>query len=200
MSALSELSLPELGSQLAFFTALEKVVKERKGDVRFESERQLRNLNEATGADSIAIKIGDEKVGKLSLTSPGVGISNPDAFAKWAFETGMGHRRLVIDFDDSAFSDESILSELADFIHDKFGGNFARFEYEADDIAKKDLKATMGSVLSKTTGEIVPGAYVKAGYIRCTGCKPEDVGRAMSALGEGQTLGEFLLTEGRGEE
>lgn len=200
MAPISELSLPELSAQLAFLTALEKVVKERKGDVRFESERQLRNLNEVTGADSIAIKIGDEKVGKLSLTSPGVGIGNPDAYAKWAYETGMGHRRLVIDFDDSAFSDESVLNELADYVHDKFGGNYARFEYEADDIAKKDLKPAMGSVLSKTTGEIVPGCYVKQGYVRCSGCKPEDVGRAMSALGDGQTLGEFLLTEGRGGE
>lgn len=193
--AIYDLTLPELGSRLAFLTALEKVVKERKGDVRFETDRQLRNLSETTGVESLALKIGDYKVGKLTMTQPKPAVADQEQYAKWAFSTGAGHRRLVIDFDDSDRTDEEVLTGLAELVHHQFGGNYARFEYEADDIAKKDLQIVAGRVVSKTTGETVPGTYVKGGYTICTGIKPEEVGHAMSMTGYIETVAGFLEGE-----
>lgn len=190
--SLKDYSLPELGEQLSFATAVEKLVKDKKADIRFEVETRLRDLSETTGADSMTLKVADEKVGKASLTQAKPAVNDPDAFGKWAYETGAGHRNLIINLDESPVTDAEIMGLMLKHLHDELGGTAIRVEYTADPVAKKDLEVRKGAVVSRTTGEVVPGTYAKPGYLYVSGCKPAEVGEAMQLAGYSTTVAGYL--------
>lgn len=192
MGALAELTTPQLTEQLAFLTALEKVVKERKGDVRFEVDQRIRQLNDETGVDSLAMHIGGTKVGKVSMTEPKPTVSDPERFGVWAAQYGMAKTFLTVEI-PAGFNDDDQDALIAK-LHEA-GLSHYWFDHKADDHAKDMLTAQGNAVVDKDTGEIVPGTYLKPGYTRVTGCKPEKVGEAMSAIGSDLTVAGFLEGE-----
>lgn len=181
---MGEITIREIGANLAFLTALERAVKDRKAYYRSEGDRQMRNLNAAAGVSSINLSIGEQTVGKMTLTTSTPGICSPDDFAEWATANGMGRCILTIDL---GAGNPALVDEMREAY-----GDAVRVECFADPEARDDLEVRHGEVVSKTTGEIVPGTYAKPGYTRVTGCKPAEVGEAMRLDGNGLTVAALL--------
>lgn len=54
--------------ELAYFTALAKVVNDHVKDLKSEAKGYLAEVAQSTGADRIPIIVGNEKVGQISIT------------------------------------------------------------------------------------------------------------------------------------
>lgn len=186
-------SRKELGTRLAIITAAEKAIKAAKEEVRSEARAMMREAYEEDGISSLDLLIGTTKVGRVGVSKPAVGIYGGSVFANWAVDNNMGSKTMTIDLTGVP---QEQLNELVDLVVGE--GYPYRFDCRADDYAKRALEVKNGHVVDQN-GEIVPGTYVKAKDIRVTGCKPEDVGEAMRALGDTTTIAGLLAPQGGDE-
>ena len=76
------------GKRLAVLVALEKRVKEAAEDAKAEARYELEALYDKTGADRMAITVGDTKVGEVGMShgKPKPVIQSPEKAFKWLDE------------------------------------------------------------------------------------------------------------------
>lgn len=173
---LEELTLAQKGERYAILTAMEKVLKEKKGDTRFSLEQALKQLNQETSADRIPLTVGGKKVGSVSIGEPRVVIDDPQKFGRWAAENKMGHIVLSVDLSEANMDQKALRSICGELR--SYGAKVTK-EYVAHPEAKDSLAIVDGRVICRTTGEFVPGAIAKPAIMHTSGCKPQEVSEAM---------------------
>lgn len=168
----------EVGTRLAVATALDKALRERKAEIRGEADALLRDLSEEAGVSALDLFVGRERVGRLTVGKPSVAIGDPEAYGRWAFDSGMGTARVTVETTDPRAISLAMAAE---------GPNAtATLEYVPDPRLREQLAITGdGQVMCRLTGEVgVPGTYAKEPGTRISGCKPAEVGEAMQLSGQ----------------
>lgn len=178
----------ELNTQMALVAAMKKAVSARYEELRREVSRRLVKIHEAYGANGFDLRIGPNKVGKASFGKPTVGTDALGEYDRWAWETGRGSRELVVEASSHAIPPEA-LDEIRE-IAESYGAD-CHLDYKAFPELTRSLKVS-GETVVDSTGEVVPGAYVKPPNVRITGCKPEEVGEALRLAGEDYTISGLL--------
>ena len=147
--------------ELAVLTAMQKVIKNRLDDLKADAKDNLIRLEEETGADRIALKIGGSKVGEVSITR-----------AHPSIEIDMGAYEDALDF----LGPIGLLETAP-----------AKNWRDAFDIVAGDCGP---EVCYRDTGEIVDWAYVQPGYVKGTTVRVKDaeVKKALPRLGRPDML------------
>lgn len=178
------ISTREMGERLAVAYALKKAADAQASSRDIDSARSamdsaLVKMHEESGVDRIALTVGGVKVGQLSLlTGEGPMITDREAFDAW--EENSGHLRYVPVIDCAKIG-KGTLDRIMDIINAECP-DAVMWNAEADDITAYAVKSGDAAICAET-GEVIPGVswaeFVRG--TRITGCKPEDVSRALSA-------------------
>ena len=147
--------------ELAVLTAMQKVIKNRLDDLKADAKDNLIRLEEETGADRIALKIGGSKVGEVSIMR-----------AHPSIEINAGAYDEALDF----LGPIGLLETApAKSWRDAF-----------DIVAGPDGP----EVCYRDTGEVVTWAYVQPGYVKGTTVRVKDaeVKKALPLLGRPDML------------
>lgn len=167
-----------INQRLAVLTAMQKDVKEAISEVRAEADRATLDLYETTGAKQFTIKLGDVKVGTISVKDGGGSwvVTDRNEFKPWAEENGFIYHDLHV-MEDAY---EDVMACLREAGLD----GFVQSEWFIDDAWKNKLQAN-ASVPVTHDGEIVPGVewFANRPSTMLTGCKPNDVKQAAKSLG-----------------
>lgn len=162
----------------AVLTAIEKMVKARLGERRQDADAAMVELYESTGADRMKIKLGDDEIGTLTLTfsKDAYEVTDAEAFHDFMLAQGLASINKEIR--------PEFMLEAIKRIEDETPGAIRETVVVSKD-ASKLMKRAGDSFVLEGTEAIIPGIAPKPPEIkdtRLTGCEPEKVVSAMSAL------------------
>ena len=173
---------PRLMGELGFLTAAKKQVSNLLNAKRAEAETEFRGMAAYTGMNRADIKIGEAKVGSVTITKPSVKVTNDELFGEIAsdcifegFPAAIRHATFHV-----PDCSEALEEEIQDAIEAIVGHAIdTEYEWKTSKAFLDSLKSIGGNVVAPD-GSVIPGAVFTAGTMRVTGCKPEDVAEAIN--------------------
>ena len=164
---------------VAVLTAMEKIVKERKGELRGECDREMAERYESDGITNRALRVAGQKVGDYTVvfSKPGFAVANRDEFTEFALAYGFASEVRRIRPEYMARAVEIVSEECPEAIET---------EVSVDSGWEKLMTRAGGGATYLDSGEPVPGVvYVPeaASGTRVTGCRPDVVAPLVRSLG-----------------
>lgn len=162
----------------AAMAALEKGLKAQSKETRAEADDEIIRLYEDTGADRVKVKIGDVEIGTFTVcfSKDSYTVTDAEAFHDFCLCNGLAHVKKSIRPDRMHEAISRIEQEHPDAIESQV--------VVRDDLSKI-LKRVDDVLVIEGTNEVVPGITPvpkSVSETRMTGCKPENVLAALSAL------------------
>ena len=160
--------------QATLLTAMQKAVKTRLDDVRADVDEEMIKQYQADGTDRKSLKLGNNKVGTISIrmSKAGYQITDREIFENYLLGAGYSSKRYEI----KSFCQAEVKKILEDN-----GIDWHRYfdlHIEPTEALEKDLSIVGDCVVNTKTGEVVDGVEpMPERPIGTTirGCKPEEV-------------------------
>lgn len=161
---------------LAVLTTLEKMVKDRKAEVRAECDAEFADLCSEFGTDKIALTLNGSKVGSyiMAFNPEGFTVVDREAFEEFALDYGLATIKRSI----RPSMMGAAIKVIEGAIDPEHVNDFIQEEVVVVGDWEEKLVNVAGRVLYQDSGLEVPGVVFRPRTMKCTqikGCKPEDV-------------------------
>lgn len=169
--------------KLAVLTALEKLVKDRKAEVRAECDAEFADLCSEFGTDKITLTVNGSKVGSYTMTfrPEGFTVTDREAFEDFCLTYGLATVKRSI----RPTMMHAAIKVIEGSIEPDHWRDFIEEEVVVVGDWEEKLVNVAGKVLYADSGLEVPGVVFRPRTMKNTqvkGCKPEDVEPLIKAM------------------